>query len=493
MPVQMSWFCSVPVLLMMIVDAPGEDSFKLHSVDLELEAVEKQIHDLQVKQAQLRQWEAALESSRTDAHLSQAQCTKDMARPGFIHSGAGVPVILKKNIRAVVLHAGMNDIRLRQTEILKKDFRSLVEKVRATSPTTRIIVSGPLPTFRRGIESVLGSTVLMACTQAELEQQSSQTTSPEHYAPSDWVTQGKWVLGDGSDKERFKTLMKVTSRTVTSPGLASLGPHPGARSGVGARRRAPGGRVFACGTRLGTAQRNDIGPPSHRPTTRRKEHKGSVQCALGSSHGWGPQRPKPWTKNLAFGTWTVTSLGGKEPELVREVERYRLEIVGLTSTHSLGSGTQLLERGWSLFYSGVPYGQRRRAGVGLLIAPQLSRHVLEFSPVNKRVVSLHLQTGGRCLTVVSAYGPNSSVEYSTFLETLRGVLEGAPTGDSIVLLGDFNAHVGNNSDTWRGVIERNGPPDLNSSGVLLLDFCARLSLSMTNTMFKHKSALQYTW
>ncbi|KAK3510266.1 hypothetical protein QTP70_032585, partial [Hemibagrus guttatus] len=63
-----------------------------------------------------------------------------------------VPAILKKNIGAVVLHAGMNDIRLRQTEILKKDFRSLVEKVGATSPTTRIIVSGPLPTVQRGIE-----------------------------------------------------------------------------------------------------------------------------------------------------------------------------------------------------------------------------------------------------------------------------------------------------------------------------------------------------
>ncbi|KAF5906870.1 AChain A, Esterase Domain Of The Zfl2-1 Orf1 Protein From The Zebrafish Zfl2-1 Retrotransposon, partial [Clarias magur] len=52
----------------------------------------------------------------------------------------------------VVLHAGTNDTRLRQTEILKKDFRSLVEKVHSTSPTTRIIVSGPLPTFQRGIE-----------------------------------------------------------------------------------------------------------------------------------------------------------------------------------------------------------------------------------------------------------------------------------------------------------------------------------------------------
>ncbi|KAK3567050.1 hypothetical protein QTP86_009007 [Hemibagrus guttatus] len=77
-----------------------------------------------------------------------------------------------------------------------------------------------------------------------------------------------------------------------------------------------------------------LGPPSHRPTTRMKEHKGLVQCVLGSSHGRGPRGPKPWTKKLAFGTWNVTSLGGKEPELVRGVEWYRLEIVGLASTHS---------------------------------------------------------------------------------------------------------------------------------------------------------------
>ena len=62
-------------------------------------------------------------------------------------------------------------------------------------------------------------------------------------------------------------------------------------------------------------------------------------------------------------------MAGKEPELVREVERYRLDIVGLTSTHSLGSGTQVLERGWTLHFSGVAHRERWRAGVALLIAP----------------------------------------------------------------------------------------------------------------------------
>ncbi len=67
---------------------------------------------------------------------------------------AQIPAILKddESIAAVVIHVGVNDTKLRQTETLKRDFRSLIEMVRSTSPETTIVVSGPLPTYRRGQE-----------------------------------------------------------------------------------------------------------------------------------------------------------------------------------------------------------------------------------------------------------------------------------------------------------------------------------------------------
>ncbi|KAK3547923.1 hypothetical protein QTP70_001001 [Hemibagrus guttatus] len=144
-----------------------EDSFELHSVDLELEAVEKQTRNLQVKQAQLQQRKAMLESPSAPrtwpaqfsftpapgnhaAWMQQQRKARAKPRPRTAPPPVppvfeistrnhfaplretecdAVPAILNKNIGAVVLHAGTNDIRLRQTEILKKDFRSLVEKI----------------------------------------------------------------------------------------------------------------------------------------------------------------------------------------------------------------------------------------------------------------------------------------------------------------------------------------------------------------------------
>ena len=56
----------------------GEETFELHAVQSELEAVEKQIHDLLVRQAELIDRRLALETSRADAHKSEINVTNPL-------------------------------------------------------------------------------------------------------------------------------------------------------------------------------------------------------------------------------------------------------------------------------------------------------------------------------------------------------------------------------------------------------------------------------
>uniref|UniRef100_A0A9J8CXY0 SGNH hydrolase-type esterase domain-containing protein n=1 Tax=Cyprinus carpio carpio TaxID=630221 RepID=A0A9J8CXY0_CYPCA len=91
---------------------------------------------------------------RRRLHRPTRPCCFCLPGARVLDVSAQIPTILKadESPRAVVLHAGVNDTTKRQTETLKRDFRSLIETVRSTTPAATIIVSGPLPTYRRGHE-----------------------------------------------------------------------------------------------------------------------------------------------------------------------------------------------------------------------------------------------------------------------------------------------------------------------------------------------------
>ena len=111
----------------------------------------------------------------------------------------------------------------------------------------------------------------------------------------------------------------------------------------------------------------------------------------------------------------------------------------------------------------------------------------------ERVCLFKLRLQEQSLCILQVYIPNAEAQYQPFLDELGVALQKVTSTESIVLLGDFNAHVGIDNKTWEGIIGRQGDSDINRNGRCLLQFCATSELCIMITFFRHKEIHKYTW
>jgi hypothetical protein len=73
---------------------------------------------------------------------------------------------------------------------------------------------------------------------------------------------------------------------------------------------------------------------------------------------------------MKTGFWNIRSLRepGKLKQVAKEMERYKLNILGLYVIRWKEFGTLTLQNGLTLLYSGVPTGCTHTSGVGILLA-----------------------------------------------------------------------------------------------------------------------------
>jgi hypothetical protein len=87
---------------------------------------------------------------------------------------------------------------------------------------------------------------------------------------------------------------------------------------------------------------------------------------------------------VAIGTWNVRTLweDGSLELLVKELERFEWEVIGLSEVRRKGHGTVEYD-GCKLLYAG---GDKRQGGVGILLSKNATKSLIEYHPVSSRVI-----------------------------------------------------------------------------------------------------------
>ena len=121
----------------------------------------------------------------------------------------------------------------------------------------------------------------------------------------------------------------------------------------------------------------------------------------------------------------------------------------------------------------------------------------EPSVHSDRIVSMRLPLKNKhYATLFSVYAPTlqaEPAEKDKFYSELRILPQGTPADDKLLVLGDFNARVGQDAVTWKGILGRHGVGNRNDNGRLLLEFCTEQQLIINNTIFQQKDSLKTTW
>ena len=154
--------------------------------------------------------------------------------------------------------------------------------------------------------------------------------------------------------------------------------------------------------------------------------------------------------------------------------------------------------GYTFFWSGRNKSKRREAGIGFAIKYHIGKK-LDSVPdgLNDLLMTLKLSLEKkRSAILLSAYAPtmtNTDDVKDKFYEELETLISTVSQSNILILLGDFNARVGKNYQTWQGVLGHHGISKCNSKGLWLLKTCISHGLTITNTIFRLPTCNKTSW
>ena len=202
-------------------------------------------------------------------------------------------------------------------------------------------------------------------------------------------------------------------------------------------------------------------------------------------------------QELRVGAWNVRTLyeTGKTVQVVKEMKRYRLNILGISEMRWTDSGIMTLGSGETVCYSGRSDGQHQE-GVGILMDKEARKSMMGWEPVNSRIITARFYSKYVKTTFIQCYAPTEQAtdeDKDQFYRTLQRQIDKTPRHDILVLMGDFNAKVGDINTGYETCMGQEGVGEMNDNGQRFADVCLESGLVIGGTIFKHKNIHKLTW
>ena len=100
-------------------------------------------------------------------------------------------------------------------------------------------------------------------------------------------------------------------------------------------------------------------------------------------------------------------MDGRDQELVAEMEKYRLEVLGVSEAKVRGNRLNMIGD-TTCVYSGIQ-GGRMKVGVAILLSKRFGRFLREWRCVDEQIVWIQLKIEGVWVSVVQVYGPTEEM------------------------------------------------------------------------------------
>ena len=188
--------------------------------------------------------------------------------------------------------------------------------------------------------------------------------------------------------------------------------------------------------------------------------------------------------------WNVRTLyqAGKVRQLAREMDNYNIDICGISECRWTKSGKETLTSGKSIVYSGCQ--DEHIKGVAIVMSKTAQKCLEEWEPISERIIRATFNSRHMKLTILQCYAPTNEAtdeEKDCFYEQLQAVKERIPKHDICIIMGDFNAKVGQDNINDERTMGRYGMGQRNENGQKLVDFCSENGMVITGTLFQHKN------